>query len=72
MNIISGYNFTNIIKRNFCFKRNGSSIDLILTNRKHSFTFSSYLKQVEVTITLHAQCLKEHFRERETKSTDTP
>ena len=30
-------NLTNLIKSNTCFKCKGSSIDLILTNRKYSF-----------------------------------
>ena len=33
--------FTNLIKRNTCFKGKGSCIDLILTNRKFSFKFTS-------------------------------
>ena len=34
-------NLTNLIKTNTCFKRKGSSIDLILTNRKYSFKYTS-------------------------------
>ena len=32
-------NLTNLIKTNTCFKGKGSSIDLILTNRKYSFKY---------------------------------
>ena len=32
---------TNLIKKNACFKGKGSCIDLILTNRKFSFKFTS-------------------------------
>ena len=34
-------NLTNLIKSNTCFKGKGSSIDLILTNRKYSFKYTS-------------------------------
>ena len=34
-------NLTNLIKTNTCFKGKGSSIDLILTNRKYSFKYTS-------------------------------
>ena len=34
-------NLTNLIKNNTCFKGKGSSIDLILTNRKYSFKYTS-------------------------------
>ena len=34
-------NLTNLIKTNICFKGKGSSIDLILTNRKYSFKYTS-------------------------------
>ena len=34
-------NLTNLIKTNTCFKGKGSSIDLILTNRKYSFNHTS-------------------------------
>ena len=35
---------TNLIKSDTCFKGNGSSIDLILTKRKHSFKHTSSYK----------------------------
>ena len=34
-------NLINLIKDNTCFKGKGSSIDLILTNRKYSFKYTS-------------------------------
>ena len=34
-------NFKNLIKNNTCFKGKWSSIDLILTNRKYSFKYTS-------------------------------
>ena len=34
-------NHTNLIKTNTCFKGKGSSIDLILTNRKYLFKYTS-------------------------------
>ena len=34
-------NLTNLIKTNTCFKGKGSSIDLILTNKKYSFKYTS-------------------------------
>ena len=37
-------NLRNLIKINTCFKRKGSSIDLILTNRKYSFKYTSSYK----------------------------
>ena len=38
-------NLTNLIKINTCFKGKGSSIDLILTNRKYSFKYTSSYKK---------------------------
>ena len=35
------HNYFNLIKNNTCFKRPGSCIDLILTNRKHCFQGTS-------------------------------
>ena len=40
-NYLDCNNLTNLIKPNTCFKGKGSSIDLILTNRKFSFKNSS-------------------------------
>ena len=37
-------NLTNLIKINTCFKGKGSSIDLIFTNRKYSFKYTSSCK----------------------------
>ena len=37
-------NLTNLTKTNTCFKGKGSSIDLILTNRKYSFKYTSSYK----------------------------
>ena len=34
-------NLTNLIKNNTCFKGQGLSIDLIFTNRKYSFNYTS-------------------------------
>ena len=41
MGFLSSNNLTNLIKTNTCFKGKGSCIDLILTNRKLSFKFTS-------------------------------
>ena len=35
-------NFINLVKGNTCFKGKGSCIDLILTNRRYSFKYTSY------------------------------
>ena len=40
-NFLDSNNLTNLIKTNTCFKGKGSSIDLILTNRKYSFKNTS-------------------------------
>ena len=37
---VDSNNLTNLVKTNTCFKRKGSSIDLILTNRKYSFKYT--------------------------------
>ena len=39
--LLDSNSFTNLIKRNTCFKGKGSCIDLILTNRKFCFKFTS-------------------------------
>ena len=41
INFMVSQNFTNLIKNNICFKRVGSCIDLILTNRKYCFKNTS-------------------------------
>ena len=41
-NLLDSNNLTNLIKTNTCFKGKGSSIDLILTNRKYSLKNTSY------------------------------
>ena len=41
-NFLDSTNLTNLIKTNTCFKGKGSSIDLILTNRKYSLKNTSY------------------------------
>ena len=41
-NFLDSNNLTNLIKTNTCFKGKGSSIDLILTNRKYSLKSTSY------------------------------
>ena len=41
INFMDSQNFTNLIKRNTCFKGVGSCIDLILTNRKYCFKNTS-------------------------------
>ena len=41
MGFLDSNRLTNLIKANTCFKGKGSCIDLILTNRKFSFMFSS-------------------------------
>ena len=41
MDFLSSNNLTNLIKSNTCFKGSGSCIDLILTNRKYSFKYTS-------------------------------
>ena len=40
-NFLDSNNLTNLIKTNTCFKGKGSSIDLVLTNRKYSFKNTS-------------------------------
>ena len=40
-NFLDSNNLTNLIKTNTCFKGKGSSIDLILTNRKYHFKYTS-------------------------------
>ena len=42
MNFMDSQNFINLIKNNTCFKGVGSSIDLILTNRKYCFKNTSF------------------------------
>ena len=37
-------NFINLVKGNTCFKGEGSCIDLILTNRRHSFKYTSSIE----------------------------
>ena len=41
MGLFDSNSLTNLIKTNACFKGKGSYIDLILTNRKISFKFTS-------------------------------
>ena len=41
LNILNDYGFTDLIKRNTCFKGDRSCIDLILSNREYSFKFST-------------------------------
>ena len=41
--LLSTENLTNLINKNTCFKGAGSFIDLILTNFKYPFQYSSYL-----------------------------
>ena len=41
LNFLNDYDFTNLIKRNICFKGDGSCIDLVLTNRKFLFKFAT-------------------------------
>ena len=41
LDFLNDYDFTNLIKRNICFKGDGSCIDLVLTNRKFLFTFAT-------------------------------
>ena len=41
MGFLDSNSFTNLIKTNTCFKGKGSCIDLILTDRKFSFKFTS-------------------------------
>ena len=38
---LNDYDFKNLIKRNTCLTGDGYCIDLILTNRKYSFKFST-------------------------------
>ena len=42
--LLSTENLTNLINKNTCFKGAGSFIDLILTNFKYPFQYSSYLE----------------------------
>ena len=41
MGFLDSNSLSNLIKTNTCFKAKGSGIDLILTNRKFSFKFTS-------------------------------
>ena len=43
-NFLDSNKLTNLIKTNTCFKGKGSSIDLILTNRKHSFKNTPHMR----------------------------
>ena len=57
MGFLSSNNLTNLIKTNTCFKGKGSCIDLILTNRKLSFKFTSTYETVNVKIQYNVKIL---------------
>ena len=56
-------NLTNLIKTYTCFKGKGSSIYLILTNRKYSFKYtSSYETGLVIIIIWSTQCWSPHLQ----------
>ena len=44
LSFMNNENFINLVKGNTCFKGKGSCIDLILTNRRHSFKLTSSIE----------------------------
>ena len=44
LSFMNNENFINLVKGNTCFKGEGSCIDLILTNRRHSFKYTSSIE----------------------------
>ena len=44
LSFMNNKNFINLVKGNTCFKGKGSCIDLILTNRRHSFKHTSSIE----------------------------
>ena len=69
MNFMDSQNFINLIKNNTCFKVVGSSIDLILTNRKYSFkSMSSYETGINDHHCIMFSVIKLHLHQKNLKS----
>ena len=68
MGFLDSNSLTNLIKTNTCFKGKGSCIDLISTNRKFSFRFTSTY-ETGISDHLHMICtmLKYCFQNTEPK-----
>ena len=68
MGFLDSNSLTNLIKTNTCFKGKGSCIDLILTNRKFSFKFTStYEKGISDHHHIIYTMLKSCFQNTESK-----
>ena len=67
MGFLDSNSLPNLIKTNTCFKSKGSYIDLILTNRKFSYKFTSTYERVSDHHHMAYTMLKSCFQNTESK-----